>query len=118
MVRDEIDLKGASDPFRRAIVVSDVEWYRNKRIQGQPAISLGGPVANALTKEIEETAPANGKWVVGRLHGAFLQTRQPRAALWGQYANESRLSAERYIERPEGLARFLDLCWKSIRPNS
>lgn len=111
MIRDEIDRKGAPNPYRRGIVVSDIEWYRNEQLQQQPTISVGGPVANSLTKEIEETALPNHKWVVGRLHGAFIQTPKPRAALWGPYAYESRLSAERYIERPEGLAGFLKLCW-------
>jgi len=112
MIRDEIDQKGAPDPFRRGVLVSDVEWYRNKRLQQQPAISVGGPVANTLTKEVEETAKPNAKWVTGRLHGAFVSDPKPRVALWGPYAYEGRLSAERFIERPEGLAAFLKLCWK------
>lgn len=113
-LRDIIDKKGFPDPSRRAIVVSDVEWYRNERLRCRPSISVGGPITNSLTKELNISAPPDGKWIIGlnRLHGAFVAKPVPRVALWGPFHHDTRRAVERYMERREGLDSFLELCWR------
>jgi hypothetical protein len=112
-LRDEIDRRGQPCPYRRAIVVTDTEWFRSEYLRIQPVIAVGGPIVNALTKELEDSGEQVSKWTVGRLHGVFKEGPPPRAALWGPYASDNPLCVQRYIERAEGLESFLGLCWAS-----
>lgn len=112
LLRDEIDRRGGTNRCRRGIVVTDRECIDNSELRVYPAIAIGGPSANSLTRELDETAPRNSKWSVGRMNGVFVAGPPPRVGLWGPNATNGRLSAERYIGRSDGLESFLKLAWK------
>jgi hypothetical protein len=108
-VRDEIDKIGAGLPGRRAIIVGYHTWIQEKRIQGNPVISIGGPVMNELTKEL---AAANQYQVASGVHGSFVnRSGILRVARWGVSASETWESVRIYIDRPDGLREFLRISW-------
>jgi LmbE family N-acetylglucosaminyl deacetylase len=93
---------------RLGIIVSDVEYLsRRSELSGSPAISVGGPASNALTKELNQRLGIDaamfderGKWVTKMDH------RDPAiAVVWGRWAVDTLKASAHFIE--EELPSFL-----------
>jgi hypothetical protein len=112
-LRDEIDKRGGKHAYRRAIVTSYGAFQREIEVgvalDRGPFISIGGPDANDLTKELESS---NSYTIAPGTHGSFRKLNgKPQVALWGTTAERTRASIENYMARPEGLDEFLKICW-------
>ena len=61
-LRDEIDPRGAANPFRRALVMSDQAWFDEaETLINNPVIAIGGPKTNRLISEFGEWVSRDGK---------------------------------------------------------
>lgn len=115
LLREEIDSNGRGHPFKRAIIVSAKIWKTtNWFTEKCPAISVGGPGPNEITKEWLETAKLKGvqPFPIGTGHGIYLSEPRPRAALYGPLAADTKAAVEGYIAEPRGLKEFLANCWR------
>jgi hypothetical protein len=80
-----------------------------------PAISVGGPGGNELSKQWIEAAAQNGvqPFPLANGSGLYLSGPPPRAVLYGPgSAADSRSAVLQYINAPRGLPEFLQICWK------
>lgn len=100
-LRDEITKRGSGSPYRRAILVSDADWFDNDLLDGTPIITIGGPGRNAVTSRLAGELPSvwtDGDRVVIQ---AILDRAPPQVSLWG---------TDRFATA-EALATFLDRGW-------
>jgi pyrimidine deaminase RibD-like protein len=114
-LREAIDIHGQGHPFKRAIIVSAETWkYSNWLTEKCPAISIGGPGPNEITKEWLDAAKVKGvqPFPIGSGHVIYLSEPRPRAALYGPLAADTKAAVERYIADPRGLKEFLANCWR------
>jgi hypothetical protein len=110
-LRDEIDRRGKPYPYRRAIVMTFETWQRDTYVHSIPVISIGGPPANDLTKELN--VPPASYVVAPGVYGSYRkQNGVLQVALWGDNATQTRASVENYINRKDGLESFLASCWQ------
>jgi len=126
LLRDHIDRRGGSYPFRRGIVVTHEAWYEPTDaavIADNPVISVGGPEINKLSAEFDQwipDPPSNyGKYQIpvtgARIGTGFFRhnrTGLPQVALWGHIANATRETVEHYFRDERGFAEFLKMCWR------
>jgi hypothetical protein len=110
ILRDEIDRQGNVSIGRRAIIIGDLIWLRDAGLQSHHVISVGGPSINQLTGQI--TSQGNTRNYSPGLYEATLDGKFIKVALWGTTAAQTRESVESYVNRPNGLMRLLDTCWK------
>jgi len=109
-LRDAIDRLG-KNPFQRGIVMGDIWWLRIEKLQKQPVISVGGPLVNNLTTNISDSGDI--RQPKPDLFTCFLWNDDiPQIALWGTNTTQTQEMVETYIDDPEGLNKFLSLCWK------
>ena len=109
-LRDAIDKLG-KNPFQRSIVIGDIWWLQSEKLQKQPVISVGGPAINNLTTNISDSGDI--KQPKPGLFTCFLRNDDiPQVALWGGNTTQTQEMVETYIDEPEGLNKFLSLCWK------
>ncbi len=112
-LRDEIDERGGTERYRRALVIDYGTFQRETKrgvlSKSHPLIAIGGPKANDLAKELESSS----FYTVGPgIHGSFRKLDgKPQAALWGDTSEKTRASVENYIARPNGVGEFLKICW-------
>ena len=110
LLRDEIDRRGHVARLRRAIIVTDFAFGRDEGLATHPAIAIGSPGVNAVTRDVAERGR---RWQPrAGAYGAYLDVNPPRVALWGDRAEDTRDSVQRYLERPDGLTEFLHNCWR------
>jgi pyrimidine deaminase RibD-like protein len=112
LLRDEIDLRGQSRAFRRALIVSNTTWEAETALQACATVAVGAAIVNPLTKRsLEEAGSQNRKpWDKGGLCGVFVSG--PRVALWGGTAEQTRASVQNYIRDKDGLVKLLQMIWK------
>jgi len=122
ILRDHVNSIGKVDehPFRRAIILTDVEWYANKKITNNALISIGGPPANRLSAEFDTWQGASdtneGKYIISGknvLTGFFRRNERglPQVGLWGKTSSDTRDAVEYYINAEKGLVEFLKMVW-------
>jgi hypothetical protein len=121
LLRDRIDGEGGKYPFRRGVVLTDGAWYSEESVFGNnPVIAIGGPVVNTLSDEFRKWAltsrSGEGTYSISdseKLTVFFRLNKKelPQVALWGEDANATREAVESYITNPEGLPKFLQMCW-------
>ncbi len=107
MLRDEIDRLGNPASPKRAIVIADWWWWQEAMDKAHPAIAIGGPSNNGMTRDILEKVAPQGE---NGLYSAFLFEDYPKVAIWGETGTETRKSVEQFIKNE--LRSFLDQCWK------
>jgi hypothetical protein len=126
LLRDHIDHRGGSNPFRRGIVIGDNAWYEQTEaavIADNPVIAVGGPRTNRLTAEFGQWKPRppskEGTYPIPvsgtRIGTGFFRKNQkgrPQVALWGHDANAVRVTVEHYFRNERGFTEFLKMCWK------
>ena len=113
LLRDEIDLRGETKKFRRALIVSNSTWQAEPILQACPTVAIGGENVNPLTKRFIGEAAAQGRkpWDKGGgLCGVF--ANGPKVALWGRTAEQTLASVQHYIRDRDGLAKLLPMIWK------
>ncbi len=115
LLREEIDRKGRGHPFQRALIVSaktwkDSNWFTEKC----PAISIGGEKANQVSYEWLEVAKQIGlkPFPLAKGYGVYMSEPRPRAVLFGDFADDTKVAVERYIGDPRGLREFLENSWR------
>lgn len=110
-LRTEILNRGAGLPYRRAVVVSDVDWFESNLLDGAPIIGIGGPGANAVTGRLAGEVPSvwtNGDRVIIQ---ARLDARPPQVLLWGMDRFATSEAVEAFLDRG-WLDEFLERCWR------
>jgi hypothetical protein len=119
-LRDQIDERGGRDRFRRAVVLTDLAWLAEaENIADNPVIAVGGPPANALSREFCASvprAPGEGIYTIrraGEVQGFFRRNSAglPQIGLWGKTAKGTRQAVEHYLRAEEGLDEFLKMAW-------
>lgn len=112
LLRDEIDFRGQSKPFRRAFIVGNATWQAEPTLQACATVAIGGGSVNLLTKRFIAEAATQGRepWDKGGRCGVF--ANGPRVALWGKTAEQTRGSVQDYIRDQHGLAELLAMIWK------
>jgi hypothetical protein len=122
MLRDRIDTiaSGIRDAtaFHRGVVYSDAVWFGGENFfKDKPFIAIGAKDANRLTKwliEAQSDRETHSEWGMGDgVRGVFSKSRgnSPQVALYGNTAAKTRQAVETYLDRQEGLASFLKMCW-------
>lgn len=120
-LRDEIDRRGGTNPFRRGIIITDEAWFGTNSLHLNPVISIGSPWINRLSKCLEgrpEVDPeADGVYSMRTSEGLMAafhlnEVARPQAAVWGSYAHTTRRAVEFYSrDLRRGLGRFLAQAW-------
>jgi len=114
ILREEIDKRGAGQPFKRALIIGAKTWKESYWItEKSPAISIGGVGANELSKDWLVVAEEKGikPFPLGKGSGVYLSEPRPRAVLSGLTAEDTKEAVEKYIANPRGLKEFLDNSW-------
>ena len=82
-LKAEIDRRGSGHAYRRAVVVADLWYLRNRIFHLNPTIAIGGPGANGVSQDFSETLPT----VYAQEDRVFVQAEfegeLKRASLWG-----------------------------------
>ncbi|HET9064900.1 MAG TPA: hypothetical protein VFN22_03650 [Gemmatimonadales bacterium] len=107
----EISTRGAGFPYRRAVVVSDVDWFETDLLDGAPTIGIGGPGANAVTGRLAGNLPS--VWTDGDrvIIQARLDARPPQVLLWGMDRFATTEAVDAFLARG-WLDEFLERCWR------
>jgi len=109
VLRDGIDALGAPNPFRRGIVLGDMYYMSDASLWQYPALSVGGPMVNALTAQISQSAGMHH--VFGSLYWVRSHGSPVKAAVWGQTSRDCYESVRDFIESSSGLIQFLNMVW-------
>jgi hypothetical protein len=110
-LRDEINRRGRSFPFRWSAVITDTGLLND---EGQvllqcPIITIGGPIANKVTAALKELPRiTTGKEAVCVQHN--MNSGDRRIALWGP-RQEDTAEAVDYVISSKLLDQFLGMIW-------
>jgi hypothetical protein len=110
-LRDEIDRRGEGWTYRRAVLVSDVDWFETDALDGAPTISIGGPGANAVTGRLAGELRAVWTDADRVIIQARLDGGAPQASLWGMDRHATAEAVEAFMTRG-WLDEFLEKCWR------
>jgi hypothetical protein len=98
----------------RVTVVADFRWMHEKKLQGLPTISVGGPGVNALAQDWLEEVPVS----LAVDEQFYIQMdpdlEEPRASVWGMNNSSTQIAVSVFLDR--FLPRFLEHCASST-PN-
>jgi len=113
-VRDEIDRRGDGHAWRRAVIVTDEQYFGTVSLQDSTAIAIGGPGSNTVAAhfaDLLDTAfgEENRFWVQTRF---YIEPR--RVALWGVNSAATAAAVTAFLERGF-LDDLLERTWR-LRP--
>lgn len=113
-VRVEIDRRGAGHSWRRAVIVTDQQYFTAPGLERSTSIIIGGPGSNAAAAHYLDRLPtvfaqADQFWVQ-----ADLDEEPRRVALWGVNGRATAESVTAFLERGF-LDDLLDRIWR-LRP--
>jgi pyrimidine deaminase RibD-like protein len=113
-IRDEIDRRGAPHKHRRAILIGNAVWQSSRMRSTCPTICIGSDEINQATKLIRASAAAHGmkEFPLPSGTAVFVNDEVPQIAIWGKLAADTHAAAVGYISAKQGLAEFLEICWK------
>jgi hypothetical protein len=102
---------GAGDPPPgpfRVRVLADFRWIHEKKLQGLPTISIGGPGVNALARDWLEVVPVT--LAVDEQYYIQMDPdlEETRASIWGMDNSTTQIAVAVFLER--FLSRFLEQC--------
>jgi hypothetical protein len=110
-LKAEIDRRGAGQPFRTAVVVSDRWWNENRIFQLCATVVVGGPGVNSVAASLVNELAA----IVKREDRIFVQggwdgeTR--RVLLWGMDRVSTAQAVQAFL-REGHFERFLAAVWR------
>jgi len=123
LLRDRIDEEGEGQRYHRGIVLTDAGWFANQDLlTNSPFIAIGDKTGNRLTEWLADPQREYAdlhQWTMGEgVHGLFRKFRPdcPQVALYGDSAARTRTAVESYMDKPDGLAAFLELSWPGRQP--
>ena len=94
LLKAEIDRRGTSHAYRRAVVVADLWYLENRIFHLNPTIAIGGPGVNGVAQEFSAILPT----VYSADERVFVQADfeddVKRAALWGADAGATAQAVE------------------------
>lgn len=107
----EIARRGSGLPYRRAVVVTDADWFETESLDRAPMIGIGGPGANGVTGRFASDLPS--VWTDGDrvIIQARLDGRPPQVLLWGMDRFATTEAVEAFLDRG-WLDEFLERCWR------
>lgn len=113
-VRHEIDRRGEGHAWRRAVIVTDQQYFSAEGLQHSTAIAIGGPGSNAAAAHFADRLDTvfgqeDRFWVQ-----ASLDTEPRRVALWGVNSEATAASVTVFLERGF-LDDLLERIWR-LRP--
>lgn len=108
---DEITRRGEGWTYRRAVLVSDIDWFETDLLDGAPTISIGGPGANAVTGRLAGELKAVWTDADRVIIQARLEGGAPLVALWGMDRHATGEAIEAFTSRG-WLDEFLEKCWR------
>lgn len=92
-LKETIDAKG-SNPYQKAVVVSDRWYLDNEMFQICPSILVGGPGVNAATANFHKEMAL----VWTDRENAFIQAKEhERVALWGMNQAGTEMALDRFV---------------------
>jgi hypothetical protein len=96
-LRDEIDRRGDGQPYRRAVITDDENYFRSDLLQRQPTIAIGGPGVNAVTQHFFALlttvySEEERVWVQAGFDGD-----RKRAGLWGVDAAATSAAVDAFV---------------------
>jgi hypothetical protein len=115
-IRDEINRKGGSNRFRRAIIVGEHVLHDPLTrdsvaiLGGCPWICIGSARINPASAIVIGTPGTTFPLASGQGH--YVTGPPPRVAIWGTEARDTHAAAVAYISSPRGLREFLRNCWR------
>lgn len=107
---ETINFKGRGRDFRRAVIVTDVALVKSPKYLDCPLITVGGPVANGITADVQRQLPFDSK-SNSRLklqHNIHVGDR--RIAVWGSLSKDTADAVDLLISSGI-LDEFLRLIW-------
>jgi len=113
LLRDAIDAQAVLPAGKRAIIVTDVWWLREERLQSLPTIAIGGPPSNATTERIAKRVESDPELGDHALQRGIVHPPgglDARAALWGASAAETAECVRTFIA--EDLQGFISDVWR------
>lgn len=110
-LKAEIDRRGAGHPYRRALVVSDLNWLDTAMFHETPTITIGGPGVNSVSGQFGTELPTVWTEDERVVIQADYADAMRRVALWGMDADGTTAAVEAFISRG-WLDEFLDRCWR------
>lgn len=115
-VRREIDRRGLGLSWRRAVIVSDLQYFHAERLQRSTVIAIGGPGSNAAAAHFADRlatvlAQPDRFWVQADLDGD-----PRRVALWGVNGAATGESVAAFLEQGF-LDELLGRIWR-VRPGA
>jgi hypothetical protein len=110
-LQEEVTSRGRGWRYRRAVVVSDLDWNDSELLDGAPTICIGGPGANDVTARFAGEVPS--VWTDGDrvIIQARLDGTPARVLLWGMDRFATTEAVEAFLSRG-WLDEFLDRCWR------
>lgn len=113
-IKGEVDRRGEGHSWRRAVIVTDHQYFTSAGLQHSTAIAIGGPGSNAAAAHFTDrldtvfTQP-DRFWVQ-----AAMDAEPRRVALWGVNSQATGESVVAFLERGF-LDDLLDRIWR-VRP--
>ncbi|MFN2317883.1 MAG: hypothetical protein ABR551_02540 [Gemmatimonadales bacterium] len=113
-IRDEIDRRGAGQPWRRAVVVSDEQYFLAGTLMSSTVVVIGGPGSNAVAAHYADRTPTvfaqeDRFWVQADFDGD-----PRRVSLWGVNRAATAEAVTAFLERGY-LDGLLERIWR-VRP--
>ena len=107
----EIDGRADGQPYRRAVVVADVEFLERPELHRHPTIAVGGPGVNAVVQRLVDELPT--MWEQDErafVQGEFDEVK--RVAIWGTDAAATARAVEAFLTGGY-LDLLLDRIWRA-----
>lgn len=105
----EIDTRGGGHPYRRAVVMGDVDYMDRPQLHNNPTIAIGGPGVNGVAQHFASELAM----VWQRDERVFIQAEfeaeVKRAAVWGNDAAATSAAVDAFVAQG-----FLDLLLERI----
>lgn len=113
-IKGEIDRRGDGHAWRRAVIVSDQQYFSAEGLQRSTVIAIGGPGSNAAAAHFADRldtvfAQADRFWVQ-----ADFEAEPRRVALWGVNGEATGESVAAFIDHGY-LEELLGRIWR-VRP--
>jgi len=96
-LKAEIDARSDGQSFRRAVLVGDAWFLRNRIFHPNPTIAVGGPGVNGLSAELMQVVPVVWSQDQRSFVHADFENEPRRAALWGSNAESTMLAVQAFV---------------------
>lgn len=113
-VKEEVDRRGGGLTWRRAVIVSDEQYFLADQLQAATIVVIGGPGSNAVAAHYADRTPTvlaheDRYWVQADYDG-----HPRRVSIWGTNRLATTEAVTAFLERGF-LDELLDRIWR-VRP--